>query len=1360
MHLLNALTLRNRIAQLSAIFVALTLALLLNGCGGSNSSAGNQNDHRPPVASLSAIGLVSDANQHYTVRAKKSVLLSGKDSRGTDSPILTYQWEQISGANVTLNARTADSVTFEAPNLATAAELTFKLTVVDANQHSDSATLTIGVQPSDDLDQFLTGGSVTSNKFNLVAALQGGTSTGSTAQTFSITAVTIAHWRNKLGVMDQRPVFSETQTGVFPANFNPAADYLPLAENLNPTLQFELRPLSIDDINQAFLTSELTRRLEPSNIGTAYLDIQINVTTTGGANFEIFAVDSAGALITAPSILAADPTNISTPNGSLLQTWNSGISALLSASNLQNALGLESTISASNYYLLLDPSGQFARLTDWLAYAGLSDTHTEPTSDPNKANALYFNNYELGYGRNIWMNKTSTGNVFSYITNYPSVEAALQCQQDFSVFAMEYSDNPDPQGTNAKIVKFYAYVPDPLTGNYVRTNTIDIDGRGQKPVPGVCLGCHQGQVSDRQFATAAAADLDATFIPLDLDAYLFAQAQNPALVEPSLKASNFAADELTKHSRETQEAEFKKLNLGVLATYADNPDRHLAAIELIHGWYGDTTDSTQGFKPSAGPAQKPSLGVSLPVAELPSSAYNGSYVQAGWVGQEDLYNKVYSRYCRSCHTQMASSFNNFESYSNFINNENLVTQVFELGAMPYSRHTMDRFWVPFYGGESAASILRQHLASLGQTVTQNPGTPIPQFSASNYFPSINQSVKLDASNSRFAASYSWSLSAPSNSSATLTNSTGPITSFTPDVSSGSFAVSLTITNTKGEQATSTQTIGSLDLAPVAMCFTASTSAISNSGNLANIPLLANINNQGDGSASIETLSDGSLGVVVDNGDGSFNYQLNDPFVRGVDSILYRLADIDGSLSLTDSGCPSNTPAGFGVITLDTTLSGTSAPDLFMALPDPQNDTSVINLSWAAPTGVQVDGYNVYQNATATGSPLNTSLITGTSFSDAGLTPGTDYEYAVVAVIGSFTSNPALAAAATLPLTPTALNANGVGTNQINLFWTAPPGNLQGYAIYRDGVPVPLDTVPATQTTYADLSVAGGSQYTYAVTAFTSSGESSPSNFVVGTSFPDSPTGFTGAATSDADIDLSWDPVACSSPTSYLLTPPIGSPIPLSTTSYTISNLSGNTGYSFDLQAVCNSVNSSVVNSGLITTLSTVPTNLSAISPSPNQVDLTWTEPFTAVDFYQIYRDDLGSSPIATVGAPANSYSDTSAYDGTVFTYTVTAVTAGVESAPTNGATVATPPFPPSGLNGSALSDTEIEISFGEYFCSTTPSFLLTPSGLSEIVVTTEPYVVTGLTPLTDYTFTAKMVCNGAISDPTAPTATITTGSGG
>jgi poly(hydroxyalkanoate) depolymerase family esterase len=163
-----------------------------------------------------------------------------------------------------------------------------------------------------------------------------------------------------------------------------------------------------------------------------------------------------------------------------------------------------------------------------------------------------------------------------------------------------------------------------------------------------------------------------------------------------------------------------------------------------------------------------------------------------------------------------------------------------------------------------------------------------------------------------------------------------------------------------------------------------------------------------------------------------------------------------------------------------------------------------SLSWTASSGAA--SYNVYRGGTL----VNSSPVTGTSFTDSGLTAGTAYSYTVASVDSSGTigaqsgvvsatttgTNPGLPA-------PTGLTVGAVTSSSIALSWTAVSG-ASGYDVYRNGTQV--NTSAVTGTGYTDTGLATGTGYSYTVAAVDSTGRiGAQSTAVTGTTSSYTPT---------------------------------------------------------------------------------------------------------------------------------------------------------------------------------------------------------------------------------------------------------------
>ncbi|MFT5577997.1 MAG: fibronectin type 3 domain-containing protein [Paraglaciecola psychrophila] len=1363
-----------------------TLLTACGGGGGGGGGVGYQDDDLPPVANASVLALgnsLSTTKKSFAARSNTEIVITGKDSLSDYAPIQEYVWQQTgSGPSVELIERTNSAVLFTAPNVGVDTELNFLLTITDANGKTDTDELAITIIAVDDAGRFLSDPRSPDRQLSLVAALRGGETTGSSSHSFTLEVITTAHWRNRLGEMDQLVVKTETISDSFASNFSPAINYDPLAEPANPILVIELYPLDLDDINHNFETVDRDRRLEVYEAGSAYLEIQITIVDSPSIDFELIALNISGDSINSTDIVAlanetfsgasaalpsavtksltrtkingkrlTGPVNASTAdNGALLQTWNSELSATLLTNNVLAALGLESNISANNYYALIDPSGQFSNLSNWLYYAGFENANGDAVSDDAISHAVYLNNYDLGFARDMWLRKDNNGNVYAYVTNYPTIEAALESRGEFAVVAMEYSENPDPAGENAKIVKFYAFVPDERTGNYVRSTSMNFDGGGEKFLPGVCTACHQSYPGLRQYTDVSEADLDATFMPWDLDSFLYAHASDPKFIETTLDPTKFDAQTLNANSREALEEQLRQLNLGTLATYVDNPGRHAAAIQLIHGWYGDED-------------------LDLPVDKLPTNNYNGDYTQPGWAAQDQLYHDVYARNCRICHTQINDQDLNFDTYDKFIDRGRLIDYVFELGLMPMARLSLDRLWVPYDGGESGANILRSHLQSLGNTVPTAPGAPVPRFTFNTVTPTIDGPVIMDASTSAYAKSYSWSLVGPQASTATLNNLSGVSSTFNPDIAGGDYEVSLTITNESGIQRTLVKTLSVIDRSPIASCLSVDGANMSNSGLLAGIPLISRIaaSDDGDGGVTVEAMIDGALGAVsIDAGSLAFSYQLFNPFDRGVDLIGYQLADADGSLSITGNDCLNSPADGFGYITIDSSSAGL-LPTNVTAAADSINNSFEINVSWDPPTEVTADSYTLWRDGSEV--LLNSQQQNNRSYTDSPLVYDTTYSYTVRALIDGFESADSFAAVtSTASLVPTALVGTSVNSTQINLRWVAPAGNATSYNIYRDaGTGSVLLQGNISAQSYTDNNVAGSTLYEYTVTGLDSSGqESVASNIASNAPKPNPPASLSATSISTSQINLSWPAVAGAS--SYkiyrkLSTEPGFPGTPLATpgnTSY--SDITVGAGFTYDYRV---GVTVGFEDSITFTTASETafPEALTLDSAAVNgtstsEINLSWTSAGGNVSGYIVYR---GATAIAT-GSTSTTYTDSAAAAGTLHSYRVTAMAGGYESAPSNILNEATYPVNPAPAAAvvAAGTDTDgsgkVTVTWSEvtgdsvtYAIAATGTLVTNGSGATAGGVTSfsdasasVSRTMTGLSSYSDYTVTVTATANG------------------
>ncbi len=280
-----------------------------------------------------------------------------------------------------------------------------------------------------------------------------------------------------------------------------------------------------------------------------------------------------------------------------------------------------------------------------------------------------------------------------------------------------------------------------------------------------------------------------------------------------------------------------------------------------------------------------------------------------------------------------------------------------------------------------------------------------------------------------------------------------------------------------------------------------------------------------------------------------------------------------------------------------------------------------------------------------------------------------------------------------PSVPTGLSANAV-SQQVNLAWSASTDNVgvTGYTIYRNGIN--LTTVSGSTLSYSDATVSPSTTYAYSVDAFDQTGNHSAASLPVNvttqvqadTQAPSVPTGLTAAAVSSSQVDLSWavstDNVGVTGYTIYRngvsLTTVSGSTI-----SYSDVTVAPETTYTYTLDAFDLAGNHSALSSPVSVTTAaltdtqapSVPANLTAVSSSPNVVNINWSASTDNIGVigYAIYRDGTN---ITSVSGSTLSYADNSVSPNTSYAYTLDAFDqAGNHSAVTSPVSVTTQSLP-------------------------------------------------------------------------------------
>jgi chitodextrinase len=173
---------------------------------------------------------------------------------------------------------------------------------------------------------------------------------------------------------------------------------------------------------------------------------------------------------------------------------------------------------------------------------------------------------------------------------------------------------------------------------------------------------------------------------------------------------------------------------------------------------------------------------------------------------------------------------------------------------------------------------------------------------------------------------------------------------------------------------------------------------------------------------------------------------------------------------------------------------TTAPTVPAGLTAAATSSSQISLSWKAATDqVGVKGYKIYRNR------AQIANVTGTSFSDSGLTAGTGYGYTVSAYDAAGNNSAPSRTVTTVtqgaspdtstgPTIPDGLSATPASNSEIDLSWTASTdtNGISGYYVYRNDAQIATVSEPS----FADAGLKPSTVYRYNVAAYNEAGETS------------------------------------------------------------------------------------------------------------------------------------------------------------------------------------------------------------------------------------------------------------------------------
>jgi hypothetical protein len=514
----------------------------------------------------------------------------------------------------------------------------------------------------------------------------------------------------------------------------------------------------------------------------------------------------------------ADPASSQNPRHSIVLTLPGGLTATLNSSvdnrlylldangtvlaqdddggdgsNARIALAesrTDATEYAAAYYAAIDPANGKDTLPKWLQANGFDAG--------DDAAAVFLDQKDLGYGRNMHMKRGAAGAVAFYVRNYQiqnvpgqgysaiNLDAAVDEIDSFHIGtnAIEYgpidadgngvADDIDGDGDADRddwFARFYTFSPDPP---YARLLAVDMDSLGAKAMPVPCITCHGGRADpllpDGRFPRGG--DTRAHLQSIDLAALGF-----------SSKSGATRAD---------MEEDLRAFNCEVYNSYASDASPRAGrwnssqAREMLASWYGgDPCD--------------------------PAAVFDDQYVPAGWIanagtgfppaGSEELYREVIADNCRTCHILRGTSDNSeidFTSFAKFVAHAaEIEPLVYDSGRMPLALVPYRNFYDTDGAPERLASFLPEfsRIAATGGVL--KPGRPIANAGPDRRSPSP---VAVSASASHSALSYAWRIvSRPMGAVAALDDARSARPLLTADTD-GSYELELVVCNASGNSA--------------------------------------------------------------------------------------------------------------------------------------------------------------------------------------------------------------------------------------------------------------------------------------------------------------------------------------------------------------------------------------------------------------------------------------------------------------------------------------------------------------------------------------------------------------------------------
>jgi mono/diheme cytochrome c family protein len=289
--------------------------------------------------------------------------------------------------------------------------------------------------------------------------------------------------------------------------------------------------------------------------------------------------------------------------------------------------GRDTKLSACMYYRSLGAAGDCDAQGNMVAPISFDDWKRRHRFAPFAASntevaANYINRWDLNLVRRMVATSTAPDSLAFYVCNHPGpdgstqkeidqvLETGLKGENEVACVAMEWSVTPGVNG-GVPFTKFLTFAPD---GSLLPS--INLDGRGEKYMPGACIACHGGTQYNGRFPDKGNPSpmLGSRFLPFDTGNYLFSS--RPDLTEQAQTDALYLLNQMVRTTEKTD------------AAVPNSP-----TTRLIDGWYAGGKTLDKNFLP--------------PKWRVDES-------QAATAGAARFYREVIGTSCRTCHTALSS----------------------------------------------------------------------------------------------------------------------------------------------------------------------------------------------------------------------------------------------------------------------------------------------------------------------------------------------------------------------------------------------------------------------------------------------------------------------------------------------------------------------------------------------------------------------------------------------------------------------------------------------------------------------------------------------------------------------------------